>query len=282
MVKHICIGLILGFAVLVPIAYSPAVFAKDHSSSNSDDKKKDDDQNDQNKQKSSSQSFQKVLQGSQNKQGKFDSSQQSNKSPQWQNFQKQPQWQNFQKQNGQQQGVQKFNGQNNWVQQSHKDHKEINNYVAKFGGPQPFSAQWYKDHPKAWHRSHRDHDDAWKVVTAAGVLGFLGWEVYHPRGPVVVYRPVPYDTLFVTRPGVIIDPSRGDWMPLGTYSLLLGPADYSTRMLDLAVDRFGHIRGSYCDMISGASYNVAGIVDPRTQYAQWSLESNRQLTFLRR
>ena len=157
---------------------------------------------------------------------------------------------------------------------SHNDHKDVKNFVVKFGGPEPFSNKWYKDHPKAWHY-HHDHDDAWKVVTAAGVLGFLGWEVYHPR-TVVVYQPVPYDTLFYSRPGVIIDPSRGNWMPLGQYALMLGPGDDSTRMLDLAVDRFGHIRGSYCDMVSGASYNVAGIVDPRSQYAQWSLESNRR------
>lgn len=68
-------------------------------------------------------------------------------------------------------------------------------------------------------------------------------------------------------------------MPLGQFALMLGPGDNSTRMLDLAIDNFGHIRGSYCDMISGASYNVAGIVDQRSQYAQWSLESNRGLTF---
>ena len=95
----------------------------------------------------------------------------------------------------------------------------------------------------------------------------------------MVYQPVPYDTLFVSRPGVIIDPSRGEWMPLGHYTLMLGPGDDSTRMLDLAVDRFGHIRGSYYDMVSGVAHNVAGIVDPRSQYAQWSLESNRDLTF---
>ena len=68
-------------------------------------------------------------------------------------------------------------------------------------------------------------------------------------------------------------------MPLGVYSIMLGPGDTSSRMLDLSIDRFGHIRGSYYDMVSNATYNVAGIIDQRTQYAQWSLESNRQLTF---
>jgi hypothetical protein len=149
----------------------------------------------------------------------------------------------------------------------------------QFGGSKPFSDKWYKDHPKAWHHHHHDHDDDWKVVTAAGVLGFLGWQAYQQRGPVVIYEPLPYDRIFVSQPGVVIDPDGVNWMPLGVYSLMVAPGDISTRMLDLAVDRHGHIRGSYYDMISGASYNVAGIIDQRTQYAQWSLESNRQLTF---
>jgi len=183
--------------------------------------------------------------------------------------------QNLQKQNIQLQGVQ---NKPDWIQKSHHDHKDVKNFVVKFGGPEPFSNKWYNDHPKAWHY-HHDHDDNWKVITAASVVGFLGWEAYHNRGPVVVYQPLPYDTLFVSRPGVIIDPSRGEWMPLGQYTLMLGPGDDSTRMLDLAVDRFGHIRGSYYDMVSGVAHNVAGIVDPRSQYAQWSLESNRGMTF---
>jgi hypothetical protein len=205
------------------------------------------------------------------------------KFPQGQNVQKQqfPNSPNGQKSNGVPQNIQLQGVQNkpDWIKQNHNDHKDVKNFVVKFGGPEPFSNKWYKDHPKAWHYDHHDHNDGWKIATAAGLVGFLGWEAYHPRGPVVVYQPVPYDTLFVSRPGVIIDPSRGEWMPLGHYTLMLGPGDDSTRMLDLAVDRFGHIRGSYYDMVSGVAHNVAGIVDPRSQYAQWSLESNRDLTF---
>ena len=166
-----------------------------------------------------------------------------------------------------------------WQYQSHKDHKEMNKWVDNFGGPKPFSSKWYKDHPKAWHHHHDHSNDNWKYVTAAGLIGFLGWQGYHSHGPVVVYQPVPYDNLFVNRPGVVIDVNRGDWRPLGVYSLMVSPGDESTRMLDLVVDRFGNIRGSYYDMISDNSYNVAGIIDQRTQYAQFSLESNRQLTF---
>jgi hypothetical protein len=208
------------------------------------------------------------------------------KSSQFQNLQKQ-QLPNNQKPNNlppnlqQQISKDKWQDQNNknkWQKQSHKDHKELHKWVDNFGGPKPFSDKWYKDHPKAWHHHHHDHDD-WKYITAAGLVGFLGWQAYHSQGPVVVYQPVGYDRLFVNRPGIIIDPNRGEWRPLGVYSLMVGPGDESTRMLDLTVDRFGNIRGSYYDMIADSSYNVAGIIDARTQYAQWSLESNRQLTF---
>jgi len=283
-------------------AYSPAVLAnkKDKSNSNSDDDKN----NDNNKQQkySNQQNFQKYQQqnsqnskfksGSNNSQ-QFQNGQQSNQFQSQQQSQGGQKWQNFQKQgNGPQLGQKQNNSQNDsqkanlpvikdkpdWISKSHNDKKQVNNFVVKFGGQEPFSEKWYKDHPHAWHHDYHDHD-AWKYVTAAGVVGFLGWELYHPHSTVVVYEPLPYDTLFVSLPGYIIDPSRGEWMPLGVFSVMMGPGDMSTRMLDLSIDRFGHIRGSYYDMVSNATYNVAGIVDQRTQYAQWSLESNRQLTF---
>src|SRR5215213_4568086 len=310
MSKRIRSFLILTLATSIVVAYSPATLAekKNNNSSNAEDNKdkdKDKDKDNQSNQRrgrdrqkddgnksNTIQQFQNS-QGTSNKQkdkDKQDSSKNPviiNNGPQGSQFQKIPQGQNFQKQqfpkgqkpNNAPQNVQLSSVQNkpDWMKKSHHDHKEVKNFVVKFGGPEPFSNNWYKDHPKVWHHDHHGNDD-WKVVTAAGLVGFLGWEAYHSR-PVVIYQPVPYDVLFVSRPGVIIDPSRGEWMPLGQYTLMLGPDDDSTRMLDLAVDRFGHIRGSYYDMVSGVAHNVAGIVDPRSQYAQWSLESNRQLTF---
>jgi hypothetical protein len=306
--------LVLALTLSVGLANSPTAMAKkDHNNSNSDDDNDKNDNKDKKSKNDNSQQFQKFQQNNQQfKFNKPDNSDKSDNNGQPQKFQSnnkfqfvpqgqggskqfQPQgsskqfngqnFQNFQKQNNPPQNFQKQNIQlqgakdkPDWIEKSHHDHKDVKNFVVNFGGPEPFSAKWYKDHPHAWHY-HHDHDDAWKVVTAAGIVGFLGWEAYHSHGPVVVYQPVPYETLFVSRPGIIIDPAVGEWMPLGQFSLMLSPTDSSTRMLDLAVDRFGHIRGSYYDMVSGVSHNVAGIVDGRTQYAQWSLESNRGMTF---
>jgi hypothetical protein len=254
-------------------------FQNSQGNSNKQKDKDNDKQNSNSDKQGSSKNVQPLIIGNGPQGGQFQKSNQGQniskqQFPNGQNQGNAPQ--NLQKQNIQLQGVQ---NKPDWIQKSHHDHKDVKNFVVKFGGPEPFSNKWYKDHPKAWHYDHHDHNDGWKIATAATVVGFLGWEAYQNRGPVVVYQPVPYDTLFVSRPGVIIDPSRGEWMPLGQYTLMLGPGDDSTRMLDLAVDRFGHIRGSYYDMVSGVAHNVAGIVDPRSQYAQWSLESNRGLTF---
>jgi hypothetical protein len=156
----------------------------------------------------------------------------------------------------------------------HHDHGHYDgdNWIIEFGGATPFSAPWYDDHPNAWrhhHHHHHDHDDdAWKIATAAGVLGWLGWGGTVQGGPVVVYD------------APVVDPNApSEWMTLGAYSLRTGPGDAGTRMLELAVDRHGLVGGNYYDMITGTSSNVTGRIDRKTQRVTWSIDSNRQLTF---
>jgi hypothetical protein len=169
---------------------------------------------------------------------------------------------------------QHFRDSDEWQSHHHAGRRDTQNWIIEFGGSTPFSARWYDDHPNAWRHHHRHHDhddDAWKIATAAGVLRWLGWGVPVQGGPVVIYD---------TPPTVVVDPNQpGEWMTLGAYSLLTGPGDSGTRLLELAVDKHGFIGGNYYDMISGASFNVTGRIDRKTQRASWSLESNRQLTF---
>jgi hypothetical protein len=50
-------------------------------------------------------------------------------------------------------------------------------------------------------------------------------------------------------------------------------------MLQLAVNRQGELRGVYYDSITATSQNLSGRIDQSTQLAQWSLDSNPQITF---
>ena len=182
-------------------------------------------------------------------------------------FKKSQQWQNWQS-----------NDQGDWKKK--RKHDYWRNWALHVGGPEPFSAQWYSHHPHAWHYRHRHDRDAWEVATAAGVLAWLGWHV-HPHHTTVIYEPVPVETIYVEgQPPVVGDPSApGEWMTLGVYSLVTGSGDSGTRMLELAVDKQGRVRGNYYDMVTNASHTVTGRIDQATQHVQWSLDTNKQLTF---
>jgi hypothetical protein len=200
--------------------------------------------------------------------GQFQNSQQFQNSSQLQQF------------IGGNQGGQNFQ-RNNWQSQKFVRRNELNSWVIGFnGGPQPFSNAWYKNHPQAWH--HHNDNDAWQIATTAAVFGWLGWQANRPyNNTTIIYEPVPVDTIVVAgEPNTVADAVPGEWMTLGVYSLMTAPGDTGTRMLQLSVDKRGHIRGSYYDMIANATYNVVGIIDKNTQQVRWTLDNNRQLTFV--
>jgi hypothetical protein len=150
------------------------------------------------------------------------------------------------------------------------------------GGPRPFSNDWYRHHPHAWHHHHHD-DDFWEFATAASVLGWLGWQNHpHHHHTTIVYDPVPVEAYVVDgQSSVIVDSgSPGEWLALGTYALLTGADDPGTRTLQLSIDKHGHVRGSYFDMITNTTQNVYGVINQSTQQVRWTLDTNRQLTFV--
>jgi hypothetical protein len=171
MTTHIRACLILALVVLVPAVSAPSALADkkggSNSNSNSDNKKKDKDDEQTNQrdnrdrgrhdnQKSAAPQVPNFFQGGSNKQRDAKGKQPAiiGNNPQNSRFQKLPQFQNNPKPDNQQQ-----DNKNKWQMQSHRDHKELHNWVVQFGGDKPFSAKWYKDHPKAWHHHHHDHDD---------------------------------------------------------------------------------------------------------------------------
>ena len=259
---------------------SPSAFAQkfgfggfNKNSSNHDD----DDQNNHNNQDNNSsqhgnsqnghpsvQQFQQMLQGGQSGQGGSNQFRNSG-----QQFQNQQQFQNLQ-----------HGGQNNWQTRNWQGSRNIQSWVKVFNnGPQPFSDKWYDDHPKAWQLQHNHaqwDDDVWIVATTAGVAAWLGWGDYPHGNTTVVYGYVPGGAHQVQ----IVDPNAfGDWYPLGVFSLLTGPFDGGTRIVQLAIDRQGTIRGTYYDIITNTAHNVSGGIKRKSQRVYWSLNSNQAITF---
>jgi hypothetical protein len=171
------------------------------------------------------------------------------------------QFQQFRPQDGQQ-GLRFGNWQgNNW-----QGSRKVDNWAQVFGsGKQPFSREWYDEHPKAWRHDEHDHDDVWITATLPGVYTWLGWG----NAPGVRIG---------TQPGV--DLSRfHNFYPLGVYSLMSGPGDMGTRIVQLSIDRHGHISGNYYDLITDTNSSISGDVRRDSQRVYWHVNKNRSIRF---
>lgn len=150
--------------------------------------------------------------------------------------------------------------------------RKVDNWTKHFGGnEQPFSSQWYKDHPKAWQYDNHQNNNSniWVGGTLPGLYGWLGW------GNV----PQQYRVYYGNNVQQFDRAHYGQWYPLGVYSLMAGPGDPGTRMVQLAVDQHGHIAGNYYDMITGSNYSVSGEISRQSQRATWSLNKNQFARF---
>jgi hypothetical protein len=154
----------------------------------------------------------------------------------------------------------------NWQGNDWQGSRKVDNWAKVFGsGKQPFSREWYDEHPKAWRHEEHDHDDVWVTATLPGVYSWLGWG----NAPGVRIG---------TQPGV--DLSRfHDFYPLGVYSLMSGPGDMGTRIVQLSIDRHGHISGNYYDMITDTNSSVSGDVRRDSQRVYWYVNKNRSIRF---
>src|SRR5690606_10561624 len=151
---------------------------------------------------------------------------------------------------------------------------------------EPFSPEWYADHPQAWRYTH-PHADAAVVATTAGVVGWMGGAYYVEsetedstptiENATVIYQELPdespdvQDVTSQQVPPVATSaaPIESEWLTLGTYSLAHATATSPTAMLQLAVNRAGQLAGVYYDAITNSTQNVTGTLDRATQAATW-------------
>jgi len=278
LIRPVCV---LSFALCVLFAESRSANSQGFSfggqknqGSNQSNRKDDDDQDDSNRQSGQrSQSgnknieqFQQFFPGgqggqNQNNQGQnnFNQSRRSNQQGQSQGNQ---QFQNWQ------QGNKSGFTIGNWNAGKWQGTHDVKKWTQAFGGnQQPFSSQWYQDHPKAW-KYNNDKASLWVGGTLPGVYGWLGWGNVPPQyqgnyGNVQQFDHARY----------------GEWYPLGVYSLMAGPGDPGTRIVQLAVDQHGHIGGNYYDMITGSNYSISGDIRQQSQRVSWSLNKNQFVRF---
>jgi hypothetical protein len=147
--------------------------------------------------------------------------------------------------------------------------RKADNWAKVFGNNhQLFSSQWYKDHPQAW-KYNNNKANVWVVATVPGVYSWLGW------GSV----PQQYRVEFGRVEQQFDHSHYGDWYPLGVYSLMSGEDDLGSRIIQLAVDRHGHIAGNYFDMIANSDHGISGDISRQSQRAEFWLNRNPNVRF---
>jgi hypothetical protein len=160
------------------------------------------------------------------------------------------------------------------------------------GGPQPFTAAWYRAHPNAWKITH-----PYAPAAAVAFVGLAGW-VGVAGGPVVYdyttyadvtnYYPAEegyaehqqeVDRAAELAAADASDDARGPWMALGVFGLLSPGQSEAHVMLQLAVNQERILRGTYFDVLTEWAHAVQGSIDPETQQAAWTVGTSSKIVY---
>ncbi len=135
---------------------------------------------------------------------------------------------------------------------------------------------------------------AWAVATwpyASAYSGCVGEPVYYDYGGNVAYedgsvyvddQPVATAEQYYAQAETIADAGaeskNEDWMPLGVFAVIAEEGQSQTdKVVQLAINRDGVIRGNFQDMLTDKVTPVTGSVDKSTQRVSLKLEGNDSL-----
>lgn len=157
---------------------------------------------------------------------------------------------------------------------------------------EPFTADWYADHPHAWQHTH-PHADAWAAASWGAVTGWVAGVATTP----VVYG---YGETYVYVEGTApaedaaqaeaqeahqlsqsTQPVADDasWLPVGVFALVQGKETKAQMLMQLSLSKSGQIAGSYYNLLSDSSQPLEGAVDLKTQKAAWTIAGNDHVVF---
>ncbi len=168
-----------------------------------------------------------------------------------------------------------------------------------YGGYGLFAGDWFGRHRGGWFPG------LWW-----GGLGFWGLPVWDTLAPYVGIAgpPIDYDygstavlsdgTMYLNgdplgseqdyaAQAIALDdtgraatPGPGDqWQPLGVFGLIQGDEKAALRIIQLAVNKAGVVRGNYYDAVADTTQPIYGEVDPKSQRVVWSMGDRKDIVF---
>ena len=158
-----------------------------------------------------------------------------------------------------------------------------------------FSPGWIAGYPGAWWPGKwAVYGTAWAMATwpwASAYGGCTGEPVYYDYGNNVAYedgsvyvddQPVATAEEYYQQAEQIADAGAAsaneDWLPLGVFAVVADEGQTQTdKVIQLAMNRDGAIRGNYQDMLTDKVTPITGSVDKSTQRVSLKLEGNDSL-----
>lgn len=165
----------------------------------------------------------------------------------------------------------------------------VNGAYTRWGA---FTPGWYGRYPGAWFPGKWAlATTAWATAAwalAGGYSGCSGEGAYYDYGENVNYEdgsvyygeePVATAEQYYDQAGQIADsgqqPQNEDWLPLGVFAVITEPTQTKTdKVVQLAVNKEGIIRGNLNDFLSDKVIPLAGAVDKNTQRVAVKMEGN--------
>ena len=160
-------------------------------------------------------------------------------------------------------------------------------YGVNVGGAAPFSPAWYAQHPNAWKITHPYAGEAIAAVTAVGLATFMAIEsaaVSGGGGTTVVYgseatAEQSQTAAELAQAGEAAPDPDGQWMPIGVFAFRPTDAPNATRMIHLAVNPQGTLRGAHYDLLSEETADIVGAVDRNTTQVSWRIGDSGHVIF---
>ena len=153
-----------------------------------------------------------------------------------------------------------------------------------------FTRGWYGQYPGAWRPGAWGRGyaaGAWTAAAWGALTGWWGWggsepashdygdNIYYEGDEVYVDGQAAatgeqyYDAVQYQAQEETTTQENEEWMPLGVFALAAEGEEKAERVMQLAVNREGVIRGNYYDQTQESGYLIEGKVDKDTQRAAW-------------
>ncbi len=150
-----------------------------------------------------------------------------------------------------------------------------------------FTVPWYKHHDAwlpdgwtvrtAWTWATWDHMVAWYDIQGEPYLYNYGDNVYYDAGEVYADGELAgtedeyYEQASAQAASGDGADADGEWNSFGVYGVVQGDQRTADKIIQLAGNKDGAIRGTYYDLVADETHDIAGAIDARTQRVTWTI-----------